>query len=61
MPVMAGSPGLLLIRRAVGQLRPAVATWLQARRPRKREMGYSEAELAAVPEGANLGLGCGNP
>jgi len=25
------------------------------------EMGYSEAELAAVPEGANLGLGCGNP
>jgi SAM-dependent methyltransferase len=26
-----------------------------------REMGYSEAELAAVPDGANLGLGCGNP
>ena len=26
-----------------------------------REMGYSEAELSAVPEGANLGLGCGNP
>lgn len=26
-----------------------------------RQMGYSEAELAAVPEGANLGLGCGNP
>ena len=24
-------------------------------------MGYTEAELAAVPEGANLGLGCGNP
>jgi len=24
-------------------------------------MSYSEAELAAVPEGANLGLGCGNP
>jgi SAM-dependent methyltransferase len=24
-------------------------------------MGYSEAELQAVPEGANLGLGCGNP
>jgi ubiquinone/menaquinone biosynthesis C-methylase UbiE len=24
-------------------------------------MGYSEPELAAVPEGANLGLGCGNP
>src|SRR5215471_11310129 len=28
---------------------------------KSREMGYSEAELAAVPEGANLGLGCGNP
>jgi len=25
------------------------------------EMGYSSDELAAVPEGANLGLGCGNP
>lgn len=24
-------------------------------------MGYSAGELAAVPEGANLGLGCGNP
>src|SRR5215469_11813799 len=24
-------------------------------------MGYSEAEVSAVPEGANLGLGCGNP
>jgi SAM-dependent methyltransferase len=26
-----------------------------------REMGYSAEELAAIPEGANLGLGCGNP
>jgi hypothetical protein len=26
-----------------------------------REMGYSAEELAAVPQGANLGLGCGNP
>jgi len=24
-------------------------------------LGYSEAELTAVPEGADLGLGCGNP
>ena len=24
-------------------------------------MGYSEAELAPLPEGADLGLGCGNP
>jgi SAM-dependent methyltransferase len=26
-----------------------------------RRIGYSEAEMAAAPEGANLGLGCGNP
>jgi len=26
-----------------------------------RTLGYSEADLAAAPEGANLGLGCGNP
>ncbi|MFI4982358.1 MAG: arsenite methyltransferase [Nevskiales bacterium] len=25
------------------------------------QMGYSADELAAVPDGANLGLGCGNP
>jgi len=25
------------------------------------QMGYTEAELNAVPDGANLGLGCGNP
>ena len=26
-----------------------------------KQLGYSDAELAAAPEGANLGLGCGNP
>ncbi len=26
-----------------------------------RKVGYSEEELSSVPEGANLGLGCGNP
>lgn len=26
-----------------------------------RQLGYSDDELAAVPEGADLGLGCGNP
>ena len=25
------------------------------------QLGYSEADLAAIPEHANLGLGCGNP
>jgi SAM-dependent methyltransferase len=26
-----------------------------------RKIGYSDEDLAAVPEGANMGLGCGNP
>lgn len=26
-----------------------------------KTIGYSEEEIGAVPEGANLGLGCGNP
>ena len=26
-----------------------------------KAIGYTDEELAAVPEGANLGLGCGNP
>ncbi len=26
-----------------------------------RQLGYSDQDLGAVPEGANLGLGCGNP
>ncbi len=28
---------------------------------KSKQMGYSEQEINAVPEGANLGLGCGNP
>jgi ubiquinone/menaquinone biosynthesis C-methylase UbiE len=30
-------------------------------RAHSRALGYSEEELDAVPEGANLGVGCGNP
>ena len=26
-----------------------------------RKIGYTETQLASVPEGANLGVGCGNP
>ena len=26
-----------------------------------RNLGYSDGELQSVPQGANLGLGCGNP
>jgi len=28
---------------------------------KSRQMGYSDADLATMPDGANLGLGCGNP
>ncbi len=28
---------------------------------RSRRFGYSDQDLEAVPEGANMGLGCGNP
>ena len=28
---------------------------------RSRRIGYSDHDLEAVPEGANMGLGCGNP
>ncbi|MBI4082654.1 MAG: arsenite methyltransferase [Candidatus Lambdaproteobacteria bacterium] len=28
---------------------------------KSRRVGYSDDELAQVPEGANLGMGCGNP
>jgi len=27
----------------------------------QKRLGYTDEELASVPEGANLGLGCGNP
>lgn len=30
-------------------------------RDKARRMGYSDSDLAAVDDGANLGLGCGNP
>ena len=45
---------------------PAAASCCGDRAPgtpaeKSRQMGYSEAELTAVPDGANLGLGCGNP
>jgi arsenite methyltransferase len=42
---------------------PAVSCCGSATDPdsKSRQMGDSDTELAAVPEGANLGLGCGNP
>ena len=26
-----------------------------------RQLGYTDQDLTSVPEGANLGIGCGNP
>jgi arsenite methyltransferase len=45
---------------------PAVASCRAPATPasaadKARRMGYSESDVVAVPEGANLGLGCGNP
>ena len=64
-PAMAASPprqapqprAAVRQPRRVGLLRPARARSAE----KSLRMGYSEAELAAVPDGANLGLGCGNP
>jgi arsenite methyltransferase len=52
------------IREAVRRRYGAVATTDAAPPAAGRTaltIGYSESELASVPEGANLGLGCGNP
>jgi len=34
---------------------------MDSAKEQSRKIGYEEEELQAVPEGANLGLGCGNP
>jgi SAM-dependent methyltransferase len=54
--IAAASEGDCCAPAALSGCGPENATHEKARR-----MGYSEAELAAVPEGVNLGLGCGNP
>jgi SAM-dependent methyltransferase len=40
---------------------PAVSSCCSPEQAKAAKMGYSDEELQAVPEGANLGLGCGNP
>ncbi|MEE8396618.1 MAG: arsenite S-adenosylmethyltransferase, partial [bacterium] len=37
------------------------AAMVQAAEAKAKKLGYGEEELGSVPEGANLGLGCGNP
>ncbi len=40
---------------------PSCAPPDQSAVPKSRKLGYSDAELGVVPEGSNMGLGCGNP
>ena len=59
--VMAESPRPRAARRAAARPQYPVAVRAPDPGSKSRQMGYSDTELAAVPEGANLGLGCGNP
>ncbi len=40
---------------------PSCCTTSTSAKEKSLAMGYSSTEVAAVPEGSNLGLGCGNP
>jgi ubiquinone/menaquinone biosynthesis C-methylase UbiE len=40
---------------------PATSSCCSPEQAKAARMGYTDEELQAVPEGANLGLGCGNP
>lgn len=41
--------------------KPAVTGGCCGASAQARTLGYNESDLAGVPDGANLGLGCGNP
>jgi arsenite methyltransferase len=43
------------------QLSPCCGNSSTAAQSVSKAVGYSDADLDAVPDGANLGLGCGNP
>ena len=50
--------------KAIGGCAPASGCCVGEAAPKpdhSQRLGYSEAEQQSVPEGANLGLGCGNP
>ncbi len=62
--VRARYGGIAAAADSPGCCAPAAASCCEPAAPAQDKalrMGYSEAELAAAPEGANLGLGCGNP
>ena len=50
-----------MVRTRYGSIAAASSSCCGPEAAKSARMGYSETELAAVPEGANLGLGCGNP
>jgi arsenite methyltransferase len=49
------------VRRRYGTVATADEMSLATAERMARTVGYTDHELEAVPEGANLGLGCGNP
>jgi SAM-dependent methyltransferase len=50
-----------LVRNRYGSIASAGPSCCGAEQAKSSRMGYTDDELQAVPEGANLGLGCGNP
>jgi len=40
---------------------PETIDLIKVHNQQSSQMGYSDDELSSVPEGANMGLGCGNP
>jgi arsenite methyltransferase len=50
-----------LVRNRYGSIAAASSSCCGPEQAKARRMGYTDDELRAVPDGANLGLGCGNP
>jgi ubiquinone/menaquinone biosynthesis C-methylase UbiE len=50
-----------LVRNRYGSIAAAGSSCCGPEQTKASKMGYTDEELQAVPEGANLGLGCGNP
>ena len=50
-----------LVRNRYGSIAAASSSCCGPEQAKASRMGYTDEELQAVPEGANLGLGCGNP
>jgi SAM-dependent methyltransferase len=55
--------GYAKVAKGTGRASGPVSSCCGTPTPREtsKRMGYSDEEMSAVPDGANLGLGCGNP